>query len=240
VKNKVFIITLIFLFSFTFQCKKDSGSPAGPDANSVPILASIGNQALKAGTTINVSISATDADGDSLSFSITTNPGFLSISGISQSGNTATATLVIAPGENNKGTVNAVVKVSDGKGGEDSEDFSIEVTGPTYSLSDLIGNWAGTSKSSSGTITWTEWKVDSSGHMTCKGGGSSASADLTINEDSGKVTGSGVIGIVSGGRLTIAWGSWSLNMSTNKRTLTGNLSVSASGFSSMTTNLTKK
>jgi len=237
-KHKIILVIIILLF--TFQCKKDSGTPTGPDINSVPILASIGNQTLKAGETANIAISATDANGDSLSFSIPVNPGFLSISGLSQSGNTATATLIIAPGGSNIGTFDATVKVADGKGGEDSENFTIVVTGQAYSLSDLTGNWTGTSKTSSVNITWTKWEVDSSGHMTCKASNASASADLTIDKDSGKVTGTGVFSVTTGGRLIIAWGSWYLNMSKDKKTLDGKLSVSYSGLSNLTTKLTKK
>jgi hypothetical protein len=77
-------------------------------------------------------------DGDSLTFSIPTNPGFLSLTNFSQTGNAATATLVIEPGEDIKGSYNATIQVSDGKGGIDNESFTIEVTEPSLSLNDYF------------------------------------------------------------------------------------------------------
>lgn len=67
-------------------------------------------------------------DRDTLTFTITTNPGFISITDQSQSDDSATATLVIKPGEDIYGIHNATVQVSDGLGGTDSESFTIEVT----------------------------------------------------------------------------------------------------------------
>lgn len=125
-KFKLYAMILVMIF--LSQCKKDSGSPTSPDSNAAPQLAAVGDQTVKAGETLNVSLSATDSNGDSMTFSISENPGFLSLTGASQSGNTASATLVIAPGQAISGTQNATIKVSDGKGGEDSESFSINVT----------------------------------------------------------------------------------------------------------------
>jgi len=238
-KAKVILVSILLVF-FVIQCKNDSGSPAGPDVNSTPVLSTIGNQTVKTGETLNLTLNATDSDGDSMTFSITSNPGFMSITGFAQSGNSASATLVISPGASDEGTHNVSVKVSDGKGGEDSEEFSIEVTGPAFTLSDIVGNWKGTSKNSSVTVNWTEWKVDAQGNMECKGSGCSGSASLSINEDTGRVTGYGVTSIISGGRLTVASGYWRLDLSANKRGLSGIHSVAVVGWPSMDTNLTKQ
>lgn len=124
---KLKIILIMAVLTISFSCKKSEDIPTSTSLNIAPQLSSIGNQTAEVGQTVNVTLSATDPDGDSLSFSIPVDPGFLSISGFNQSGNTATATLVISPGENDTGTSNATVKVSDGEGGEDSESFSIEV-----------------------------------------------------------------------------------------------------------------
>ncbi|MFZ5518084.1 MAG: YCF48-related protein [Candidatus Zhuqueibacterota bacterium] len=96
-------------------------------SNTDPVLSSIGNQSVTAGQTKNVPLSATDTDGDALNFTISENPGFLSITGFSQTGNTATATLVISPSFNNVGSFTSDVQVSDGRGGVDNENFTIEV-----------------------------------------------------------------------------------------------------------------
>ena len=122
-RNTLIIAALIMLFS---SCGK---SPSGSE-NTAPVLAGIENQTLAAGQSKDVTLSATDADGDSLSFSILNNTGFLSITDFSQAGNTATATLVIAPEESIIGTFNSTVRVIDGMGGSDEVDFTIEVSEP--------------------------------------------------------------------------------------------------------------
>ena len=128
-KIKVLLTIGVFALLF-FSCEKDEDSTSESD-NKMPVLTSISNKIVTAGETENIEISATDMDGDSLTFSIPTNPGFLSITGFSQTGNTATATLVIEPGENIKGGYNATIQVSDGEGGTDSESFTIEVNEPS-------------------------------------------------------------------------------------------------------------
>ncbi|MBN2521364.1 MAG: hypothetical protein JXB17_12700 [Bacteroidales bacterium] len=95
------------------------------EKNSDPVLSGISDQSIAAGQTKNVELSATDADGNSLSFSIPTNPGFLSITGFSQTGNKATATLVIEPGDDSEGNYDVTIQVDDGEGGTDSETFTI-------------------------------------------------------------------------------------------------------------------
>ena len=135
IRIKLIIIVVIMIFS---SCgKKDSG-PTGP-GNTAPVLTEIADQTVNAGDTENVDLSATDADGDSLSFSIPTNPGFLSISGFSQTGNTANATLVIAPEGTLSGTFNVAVQVSDGNGGVDRVNFTIEV----QQIEITPGEWTG-------------------------------------------------------------------------------------------------
>ncbi|MEW6510431.1 MAG: YCF48-related protein [Bacteroidota bacterium] len=104
--------------------------------NTPPVLADIGNHFVTAGETKGVPLSATDADSDPLTFSILTNPGFLSITGFSQSGNSATATLQIAPAAGISGSFPASMQVSDGRGGTDIDTFTIEVLAPQP-----VGNW---------------------------------------------------------------------------------------------------
>jgi hypothetical protein len=117
------LLTIVALILFFCTCEKNE--------NTDPVLSSISDQSIIAGQTTNVELSATDEDGNSLSFAIQTDPGFLSITGFSQTGNTATATLVIAPGTDIEGSYNATIQVDDGEGGTDSKSFIIEVTKPS-------------------------------------------------------------------------------------------------------------
>ncbi len=132
---QLIIIVLITIF---FSCGKKNSSPTGPE-NTAPELSVIVNQTVTAGEVKNLTLTATDTDGNSLTFSISTNPGFLSITGFFQVGDTATATLVIAPDETITGTFDATIQVSDGMGGVDSEDFSIEVAEPTAEIIPGVG-----------------------------------------------------------------------------------------------------
>ncbi|MCK4830573.1 hypothetical protein KA005_83440 [bacterium] len=134
------IFIIVALLAVCYTCN-ESG-PTGP-ANTAPVLTEIADQTVNAGGTENVELSATDADGDSLNFSIPTNPGFLSISGFSQTGDTASATLVIAPDEDISGTFDATVQVSDDRGGADSVNFTIEV----QQMAVTPGEWTGNNMS---------------------------------------------------------------------------------------------
>lgn len=129
---KLKILAIIIAFTLMFvSCGKDEddNGPTGP-GNTAPVLTKIVDQTVNSGGTEDVELSATDADGDSLNFSIPTNPGFLSISGFSQTGDTASATLVIAPEDTLSGTFDVTVQVSDGRGGTDIASFVIEVQQP--------------------------------------------------------------------------------------------------------------
>jgi hypothetical protein len=131
-KPRIHLI-IIAMITLSFSCGKKESGPTGPE-NTAPVLSIIDNQTVTAGQTKDIALSATDLDSDLLSFSIPTNPGFLSITGLSQVEDTATATLVIAPEETITGTFNATVQVSDGEGGVDSKNFSIDVAESTPSI----------------------------------------------------------------------------------------------------------
>lgn len=88
--------------------------------NDAPVLAAIGNQTLAEDGTLNVSLSASDADGDSLSYSITSASSTL---GASISG----STLSITPDADYNGSGSITVRVSDG-GLTDSETISVTVS----------------------------------------------------------------------------------------------------------------
>jgi hypothetical protein len=199
-------------------------------------LFSIDDQTIMAGQTENIELSATDADGDLLTFSIPTNPGFLSITGFSQVLNKAMATLVMAPDETIIGNFDATVQVSDGQGGVDRVVFTIEVL-EGYSLSDIVGTWAGeASNSNNFSLNFTA-EGEVSGNGAGAGGSLEFSAEWSVDNE-GKVTGSGVIFISSGGTITVEMGYWSLQLSADKTNLSG--SFSSFSLGSMDVNLNKQ
>lgn len=131
------LLNLCIFFLLFYSCEKDDNGNS-ESGNKAPLLSDISNQTVSAGYAKNVQLSATDPDGDSLSFSISTNPGFLTITNSSQTGDTATATLVLDPDNDVKGDFTAAIQVSDGKGGKDNKNFMIEVTEPSFELSDYF------------------------------------------------------------------------------------------------------
>lgn len=103
--------------------------PPPPPANSNPVITStISNQALTKGQTVNLPLSATDADNDSVTFTLVNAPAFASI--INANPAARAATLRLAPTA--AGTfANVQVKADDGKGGTaTSAAFSITVSEP--------------------------------------------------------------------------------------------------------------
>ncbi len=78
-----------------------------------PVLAAIGDQTVAEGATSNVSVSATDADLDPITWSVSL-PGFASFAPISSSPGFASGTMTLAPGYCASGTYSASIGVSDG------------------------------------------------------------------------------------------------------------------------------
>jgi uncharacterized delta-60 repeat protein len=94
------------------------------DTNTPPVLDAIGDQALAEADTVDVGISATDADGDPLTFTLSGEPSFATLT--DHGGGTATLTLT--PGFDDAGSYTGVtVTVSDSID-SDSETFTITVT----------------------------------------------------------------------------------------------------------------
>ncbi|MFH0883230.1 MAG: hypothetical protein V2A56_09620 [bacterium] len=139
------VFTIALLLTLFFACGEEEKT-TGP-SNTDPVLSPIGTLSLTAGDLLQVDLVAYDADGDSLSFSIPEDPGFLSITGFTQANDTAYATLLVEPPDS--GTFTATVAVSDGQGGTDSEQLTIDVeeepVSPPVSLSDYFPVSAGAS-----------------------------------------------------------------------------------------------
>ncbi|HMI32114.1 MAG TPA: PKD domain-containing protein [Candidatus Limnocylindrales bacterium] len=91
-----------------------------------PTLSSIGNQTVNEGSTANVSVSATDGDGETLSWSVSL-PGLASFTPTGSGPGTATGTLTLAPGYCSSGTYSAGIGVSDGSS-TTNENFTITVS----------------------------------------------------------------------------------------------------------------
>jgi len=96
----------------------EPGDEPAPDSNTSPILAAIGNKSVSENVRLTFSISATDADGDSITYSATGLP-----SGASFSSPTFTWTPTYAQG----GSYQVTFVASDGQS-QDSETITITVT----------------------------------------------------------------------------------------------------------------
>ncbi|MBN2521365.1 MAG: cadherin repeat domain-containing protein [Bacteroidales bacterium] len=125
-KIKIVLTSIVFLMFLFFSCEKDEEKTLESE-NQAPVLSEISNQKVSAGETKNIELSATDIDGDSLSFIVIENPGFISIIDFMQTGNTAIATLVIEPEIDITGNYYATIQVIDSKSDIDSVSFIIEV-----------------------------------------------------------------------------------------------------------------
>lgn len=94
------------------------------DDNFQPVLGSISNVSLAENTTSTINLSATDQNAtDVLTWTVTGLPAFATFT---PSGNTAQ--IQLAPGYTDNGSYAVTVKIDDGKGGEDSKSFSLDVT----------------------------------------------------------------------------------------------------------------
>lgn len=101
---------------------KSITTPALP--NNAPVLAAIGNKTVDEGSLLSFVVSATDSDGDTLTYSAAPLPSGASF-------NTTTKTFSWTPGSTQSGTYSVTFSVSDGKGGSDSEAISITVNDVT-------------------------------------------------------------------------------------------------------------
>jgi PKD repeat protein len=98
-----------------------SGDTPPPPVNNSPVLSSIGNKSVNENATLSFTVSATDIDGDTLTYSASNLPGGASF-------NTSTRVFTWTPSFSQAGTYNNVTfSVSDGSGGTDAEAITITV-----------------------------------------------------------------------------------------------------------------
>jgi chitodextrinase/pimeloyl-ACP methyl ester carboxylesterase len=91
--------------------------------NTVPVLKKVINFTMKYGTTFSLPVTATDADGDAITFSFTGLPTFATVQPVSN-GN---INVVFSPPVTRRGSFPITVKVADGNGGSDSSFFTLTV-----------------------------------------------------------------------------------------------------------------
>ncbi len=95
-------------------------SPAVGGENNPPVLSAIGNRSILEGATLSFTVSATDADGDSLTYSASGLPAGASV-------NSSTGAFSWTPAFNQSGSYSVTFTVSDGSA-SDAETMSITVT----------------------------------------------------------------------------------------------------------------
>ena len=96
--------------------------------NSSPVLESVLSRSVKFNTTLAFNISASDSEGDNLSFSTSSLPSFASFTDNGDGTGTFTFTNPVAA---DQGEYPITVTVNDGQGGEDSSSFTISVNNNT-------------------------------------------------------------------------------------------------------------
>ncbi|HEY2923592.1 MAG TPA: Ig-like domain-containing protein, partial [Candidatus Eisenbacteria bacterium] len=87
-------------------------APAG--LNTPPVLAQPANMTVNEGATADQSISATDSDGQPLTFAKVSGPAFVTVTTTSAGTGTAAGNINVAPGFSDDGSVSVTVSVSDG------------------------------------------------------------------------------------------------------------------------------
>src|SRR5437762_2507343 len=96
------------------------------NVNQAPVLAQPANMTVNEGATANQALSATDADGQALTFSLASGPAYATVTTTSAGTGTAAGNLHLAPGFSDAGTASASVSVSDGAA-SDSKSLTITV-----------------------------------------------------------------------------------------------------------------
>jgi hypothetical protein len=106
-----------------------------PGVNTPPVITSKPDTVANVGSEYLYQLEVEDIDGDTLSYSMTSGPAWLSIDGSS-------GELTGIPQQSDLGSTSVVVKVEDGKGGSDTQSFTINVMSVTdaESISQLIPN----------------------------------------------------------------------------------------------------
>src|SRR6267142_1521600 len=97
------------------------------NVNRAPVLAQPANMTVNENATADQALSATDADGNALTFSLGSGPSYATVTTTTPGTGTGTGNLHLAPGFNDSGTAPASVSVNDGAGGTDAKSLTITV-----------------------------------------------------------------------------------------------------------------
>jgi PKD repeat protein len=103
------------------------------NVNQVPVLAQPANMTLYATTMADQALSATDADGQPLTFSLVSGPAYATVTTITPGAGTATGNIHLAPGLSDVGAATATVRASDGVANSDRS-LTITVNQPPPEL----------------------------------------------------------------------------------------------------------
>jgi hypothetical protein len=121
VEGETQVIQVRSVAAGTFTVTGTGGGTGGgttPLVSTAPVLAPIGSKSIDEGQTLSFALTATEADGDALSFSVAGAPAGAVLSG---------ATFTWIPTFEQAGSYSLVFAVSDGRGGTDSETVQIQV-----------------------------------------------------------------------------------------------------------------
>src|SRR5438552_1336370 len=97
------------------------------NVNRNPVLAQPANMTVNEGATANQTLTATDADGQALTFTKAAGPTYATVTTTTPGTGTGTGNLALAPGFSDSGTATVSISVSDGAGGKDSKSLTVTV-----------------------------------------------------------------------------------------------------------------
>src|SRR5438552_3559006 len=97
------------------------------NVNQNPVLAQPANMTVNEGATANQTLTATDADGQALTFTKAAGPTYATVTTTTPGTGTGTGNLALAPGFSDSGTATVSISVSDGAGGTDSKSLTVTV-----------------------------------------------------------------------------------------------------------------
>src|SRR3989442_8047171 len=97
------------------------------NVNRTPVLAQPANMTVNEGATANQPLTATDADGQALTFTKAAGPTYATVTTTTPGTGTGTGNLALAPGFSDSATAAVSISVSDGAGGTDAKSLTVTV-----------------------------------------------------------------------------------------------------------------